>query len=359
METTGTNRVNGLHELVEFRFQAFESARLYKERKKPMHDKHILDRNIKPGELVLLYNSRLRLFPGTMHQSRKRRATGSSASGPGGSSRARAQASSSQFDRTRFVSKAAQDRFNVKASKKLLPKVHIDRHALQVECPKHIDRVVTVRNTPMDASPEAIHRVYRLSVFTGEMDYYQNYQRPHVCNTTYVDGPRAVMIFCFVNHNDFDVAQLIQDEMFIRSPEILKGFYFPSLVTKLCRASRVPENPTVDGKLPLKAPFKASKITVGKEQAVDDADDDDAGAMHATVPPRQSADEDMAGIRTSVTNLSARVDTLATQNASLEKKIMVFPVLLRAGVFREKMGEKKRNEKYFERKEEHVTSVII
>ncbi|XP_070011416.1 uncharacterized protein [Nicotiana sylvestris] len=237
METTGTNRVNGLHELVEFRFQAFESARLYKERKKPMHDKHILDRNIKPGELVLLYNSRLRLFPGTMHQSRKRRATGSSASGPGGSSRARAQASSSQFDRTRFVSKAAQDRFNVKASKKLLPKVHIDS------------------------------------------------------NTTYVDGPRAVMIFCFVNHNDFDVAQLIQDEMFIRSPEILKGFYFPSLVTKLCRASRVPENPTVDGKLPLKAPFKASKITVGKEQAVDDADDDDAGAMHATVPPRQSADE--------------------------------------------------------------------
>ncbi|XP_075079509.1 uncharacterized protein LOC107769969 [Nicotiana tabacum] len=63
METTGTNRITGLHELEEFRFQAFESARLYKERMKLMHDKHILDRNFKPGDLVLLYNSRLRLFP--------------------------------------------------------------------------------------------------------------------------------------------------------------------------------------------------------------------------------------------------------------------------------------------------------
>ncbi|XP_019241867.1 PREDICTED: uncharacterized protein LOC109221890 [Nicotiana attenuata] len=63
IETTGTNRVNGLHELEEFWLQAFESARLYKERMKLMHNKHILDRNFKPGELVLLYNSRLRLFP--------------------------------------------------------------------------------------------------------------------------------------------------------------------------------------------------------------------------------------------------------------------------------------------------------
>jgi len=31
-----------------------------------MHDKHILDRNFKPGDLVLLYNSRLRLFPGKL-----------------------------------------------------------------------------------------------------------------------------------------------------------------------------------------------------------------------------------------------------------------------------------------------------
>nr|XP_016460439.1 PREDICTED: uncharacterized protein LOC107783929 [Nicotiana tabacum] len=66
MEITGTNRVTGLHELEKFRFQAFESARLYKERIKLMHDKHIVDRNFKSEELVLLYNSRLRLFPGKL-----------------------------------------------------------------------------------------------------------------------------------------------------------------------------------------------------------------------------------------------------------------------------------------------------
>ncbi|XP_075108875.1 uncharacterized protein LOC142180714 [Nicotiana tabacum] len=66
MEITGTNRITELHELEEFRFQAFESARLYKERMKLMHDNHILDRNFKPKDLVLLYNSRLRLFPGKL-----------------------------------------------------------------------------------------------------------------------------------------------------------------------------------------------------------------------------------------------------------------------------------------------------
>ncbi|XP_019266314.1 PREDICTED: uncharacterized protein LOC109243780, partial [Nicotiana attenuata] len=58
--------VTGLHELEDFRFQAFESARLNKERMKLMHDKHIMDRNIKSGELVLSYNSRLRLIPGKL-----------------------------------------------------------------------------------------------------------------------------------------------------------------------------------------------------------------------------------------------------------------------------------------------------
>ncbi|XP_009788562.2 uncharacterized protein [Nicotiana sylvestris] len=66
METAGTNRVTRLHELEEFRFQAFGSARLYKERMKLMHDKHIVDRNFKSGELVLLYNSRLILFLGKL-----------------------------------------------------------------------------------------------------------------------------------------------------------------------------------------------------------------------------------------------------------------------------------------------------
>ncbi|XP_070054125.1 uncharacterized protein [Nicotiana tomentosiformis] len=66
METAGTSKVTELHELEEFRFHAFENAKLYKEKMKMMHDKNKLDRNFKPGDLVLLYNSRLRLFPGKL-----------------------------------------------------------------------------------------------------------------------------------------------------------------------------------------------------------------------------------------------------------------------------------------------------
>uniref|UniRef100_A0A1S4DGC2 Protein NYNRIN-like n=1 Tax=Nicotiana tabacum TaxID=4097 RepID=A0A1S4DGC2_TOBAC len=66
METTGTSRVTELHELEEFRYLDFESTRLYKERMKRLHDQNIVEQNFKPGDMVLLYNSRLRLFPGKL-----------------------------------------------------------------------------------------------------------------------------------------------------------------------------------------------------------------------------------------------------------------------------------------------------
>ncbi|XP_075074899.1 uncharacterized protein LOC142162442 [Nicotiana tabacum] len=65
-DAAGENRLTELHELEEFRYQAFEIMRLYKERMKRLHDKHIVDRNFKPDDKVLLYNSRLRLFPGKL-----------------------------------------------------------------------------------------------------------------------------------------------------------------------------------------------------------------------------------------------------------------------------------------------------
>ncbi|XP_070009466.1 uncharacterized protein [Nicotiana sylvestris] len=66
IEAAGTSRVTELHELDEFRYLAFESTKLYKERMKRLHDQNIVERNFKPGDMVLLYNSRLRLFPGKL-----------------------------------------------------------------------------------------------------------------------------------------------------------------------------------------------------------------------------------------------------------------------------------------------------
>ncbi|XP_070040184.1 uncharacterized protein [Nicotiana tomentosiformis] len=66
MEAVGAIRVTELHELDEFHYHDFESTLLYKERMNIIHDKHIQDRIFKPGDVVLLYNSRLKLFSGKL-----------------------------------------------------------------------------------------------------------------------------------------------------------------------------------------------------------------------------------------------------------------------------------------------------
>ncbi|CAM8944559.1 unnamed protein product [Rhodiola kirilowii] len=59
-------RILQLHELDEIRLDSYENARIYKERTKKWHDKRIVRREFNEGERVLLYNSRLRLFPGKL-----------------------------------------------------------------------------------------------------------------------------------------------------------------------------------------------------------------------------------------------------------------------------------------------------
>ncbi|CAM8923711.1 unnamed protein product [Rhodiola kirilowii] len=57
------NRVLQLHDLEEIRNEAYESARIYKEKAKKWHDKRIIRREFKKRDKVLLFNSRLKLFP--------------------------------------------------------------------------------------------------------------------------------------------------------------------------------------------------------------------------------------------------------------------------------------------------------
>ena len=53
-----------LSELYEFRNEAYENGRIYKERKKAWYDKQIARKEFEAGQQVLLFNSRLKLFPG-------------------------------------------------------------------------------------------------------------------------------------------------------------------------------------------------------------------------------------------------------------------------------------------------------
>jgi len=55
-----------LNELEEMRLRAYENALIYKARTKMYHDKNLVSKDINSGQLVLLYNSRLKLFPGKL-----------------------------------------------------------------------------------------------------------------------------------------------------------------------------------------------------------------------------------------------------------------------------------------------------
>ncbi|XP_070029432.1 uncharacterized protein [Nicotiana sylvestris] len=55
-----------LNELDEFRFHAYSCSSLYKDKMKYLHDKYAHGNEFKVGDLVLLFNSRLRLFPGKL-----------------------------------------------------------------------------------------------------------------------------------------------------------------------------------------------------------------------------------------------------------------------------------------------------
>uniref|UniRef100_A0A151UD36 Reverse transcriptase domain-containing protein n=1 Tax=Cajanus cajan TaxID=3821 RepID=A0A151UD36_CAJCA len=66
MKAAGEKRKIQLHELEELRLQAYENNRLYKSKVKAYHDKNIVRRNFQPGQSVLLFNSKMKLFPGKL-----------------------------------------------------------------------------------------------------------------------------------------------------------------------------------------------------------------------------------------------------------------------------------------------------
>ena len=62
----GEKRKLQLLELEEMRLNAYESSRIYKQKMKAYHDKKLQRKEFQPGQQVLLFNSRLRLFPGKL-----------------------------------------------------------------------------------------------------------------------------------------------------------------------------------------------------------------------------------------------------------------------------------------------------
>ncbi|XP_070039971.1 uncharacterized protein [Nicotiana tomentosiformis] len=61
---TANLRVEQLNELDEFWFHGYSSSSLYKDKMKYLYYKYIRNKEFKEGDLFLLFNSRLRMFPG-------------------------------------------------------------------------------------------------------------------------------------------------------------------------------------------------------------------------------------------------------------------------------------------------------
>ena len=55
-----------MQELEEIHLDAFDNELIYKERSKMYHDRHLSRKNFKIGDKVLLYNTKLHLFPGKL-----------------------------------------------------------------------------------------------------------------------------------------------------------------------------------------------------------------------------------------------------------------------------------------------------
>ena len=66
LEVGGINCKIELNELEEIRNDAYENAKIYKDRIRIFHHKHIIRKSFEKGMKVLLYNSRLHLFPGKL-----------------------------------------------------------------------------------------------------------------------------------------------------------------------------------------------------------------------------------------------------------------------------------------------------
>ncbi|XP_021717660.1 uncharacterized protein LOC110685442 [Chenopodium quinoa] len=66
LSLAGEKSLLKLNELEELRNDAYESSRLYNEKTKKWHDQHKRNKSFKVGDKVLLFNSRLCLFPGKL-----------------------------------------------------------------------------------------------------------------------------------------------------------------------------------------------------------------------------------------------------------------------------------------------------
>ncbi|XP_074290860.1 uncharacterized protein LOC141617575 [Silene latifolia] len=65
-DAAGEIRFLQMNELEELRLKAYQSSNIYKDQTKKWHDGKIIKKDISVGDLVLLFNSKVKAFPGKL-----------------------------------------------------------------------------------------------------------------------------------------------------------------------------------------------------------------------------------------------------------------------------------------------------
>ncbi|XP_074293564.1 uncharacterized protein LOC141620645 [Silene latifolia] len=65
-DAVGEVRFLQMNELEELRLETYESSKIYKDQTKKWHDAKIMKKDISVGDLVLLFNSKVKVFPGKL-----------------------------------------------------------------------------------------------------------------------------------------------------------------------------------------------------------------------------------------------------------------------------------------------------
>ena len=66
LDKAGKKRLLDIAQLEELRLRAYENAKIYKEKMKSWHDARIVHKDFQEGQKVLVFNSRIKLFPGKL-----------------------------------------------------------------------------------------------------------------------------------------------------------------------------------------------------------------------------------------------------------------------------------------------------
>ncbi|KAG5568890.1 hypothetical protein H5410_064089 [Solanum commersonii] len=139
-------------------------------------------------------------------------------------------------------------------------------------------------------------------------------------NTTKVHGFRVVLIFCLMTKLRILPGLLIVEEMLDKATFPKYGYFFPSLITKLCRLSAVKFKKS-DVTLMAGPKFRANKMTIEKAirqpTSTEEVGNDDVDDV-------EELPDNVDALHSSMADMHKKMNELTVNTGKLDRKIMAW-----------------------------------